>query len=153
MMTKLNITPFKVIGIAVRTSNIDGQAATDIGQLWGRFMSEGIGDKIPNKIDANILSIYTNYEGDHLKPYDTILGCRVDSLEDVPEGMVGQSFDGGTYTQFTCKGDLAKGLVYDAWLDIWSKDLDRVYTADFEVYGEKTQNPSDAEVDIFIAIR
>ncbi len=32
-------------------------------------------------------------------------------------------------------------------------DMDRAFTADFEVYGEKAQNPSDAEVDIFIAVK
>jgi len=32
-------------------------------------------------------------------------------------------------------------------------DLGRIFTADFEVYGEKAQNPSDAEVDIFIAVQ
>ena len=60
-------------------------------------MSEGIAEKIPNKIDQSILSIYTNYEGDHTQPYDTILGCKVSSLQEIPEGMVGQSFNGGTY--------------------------------------------------------
>jgi predicted transcriptional regulator YdeE len=32
-------------------------------------------------------------------------------------------------------------------------DLDRSYTADFEIYGEKAQNPENAEVDIFIAVK
>ncbi|MFT4644864.1 MAG: putative transcriptional regulator YdeE [Planctomycetota bacterium] len=32
-------------------------------------------------------------------------------------------------------------------------DLDRTYTADFEIYGEKVQNPQDAEVDIMIAVK
>ena len=32
-------------------------------------------------------------------------------------------------------------------------DLDRSYTADFEIYDEKAQNPENAEVDIFIAVK
>jgi len=28
-----------------------------------------------------------------------------------------------------------------------------VYTADFELYGEKAQNPTDAEVDVLVAIK
>ncbi len=151
-MQKVKIEPFKVIGIAVRTTNENGQSAQDIGQLWGKFMSDGISDKIPNKIDDNIFSIYTNYESDHTKPYDTILGCKVSSLENVPEGMVGQSFDGGTYGKFVSKGDLAKGVVFGTWSEIWKKDLDRVFTADFELYGEKSQNPAAAEVDVLVAI-
>lgn len=152
-MKKVTIKPFMVIGIAVRTSNIDEQSAQDIGQLWGKFMSEGTAGQIPNKVSEEILSIYTNYEGDHMKPYDTILGCKVDSLDTIPEGMVGQSFDGGTYGKYVCKGDLTQGAVWGTWSEIFEEKIDRVFTADFEVYGEKAQNPSDAEVDVLVAIK
>lgn len=152
-MQKVTIEPFKVIGIAVRTTNENGQSAQDIGQLWGKFMAEGIAEKIPNKIDASVCSIYTNYQGDQTEPYDTILGCKVSSIEKVPDGMVAQAFDGGTYGKFISKGDLTKGVVFGTWAEIWQKDLDRVFTADFEVYGEKSQNPIDAEVDVLVAIK
>jgi predicted transcriptional regulator YdeE len=32
-------------------------------------------------------------------------------------------------------------------------DLDREYSADFEVFGEKAQNPQHAEIDILIAVK
>lgn len=152
-MQKVKVEPFQVIGIAVRTTNENGQAAQDIGHLWGKFMSEGIAEKIPNKIDMCVLSIYTNYESDHTKPYDTILGCKVSSLDSIPDGMVGQAFEGGTYGKFVSKGDLTKGVVFGTWSEIWQSDLDRVFTADFELYGEKANNPSDAEVDVLVAIK
>ena len=151
-MKKLKIEAFHVIGISVRTTNENQQAAKDIPALWGRFMSEGIQAKIPNKIDAEVLSIYTNYEGDHTKPYDTILGCRVSSLDVVPEGMVAQSFEGGSYVEFVSKGDMNQGAVYNTWLEIWNADLDRKFTADFEVYGEKAKNPANIEVPIFVVV-
>ena len=150
---KIIIEPFRLIGISVKTTNENGQSAEDIGQLWNKFMSEGIMEKIPNKIENSILSVYTNYEGDHTQPYTTILGCKVSSLENIPEGMVGQSFNGGVYTGFVSKGDLTKGVVYDTWSEIWKKNLDRVFTADFEIYDEKAQNPADAEVDILVAVQ
>lgn len=151
-MQKVKIESFKVIGIAIRTTNENGQAAQDIPQLWSKFMSEGISEKIPNKIKNDIFCIYTNYESDHTKPYDTVLACQVSSLDNVPVGMVGHTFKGGLYEKFVTKGDLNQGIVYNAWLDIWEKGLDRNYTTDFEIYGEKAQNPADAEVDIFIAL-
>jgi len=151
-MQKVKIEPFKVIGIAVRTTNENGQSAKDIGQLWGKFMSEGTADKIPNKIDESIFSIYTNYQGDHTQPYDTILGCKVSSLENIPKGMLGQSFDGGTYCKFISKGDLTKGLVFDTWTEINQQKLNRVFTADFELYGEKAYDPTDAEVEVYVGI-
>lgn len=145
--------PFKVIGISVRTTNENNQAAKDISVLWENLMNEDTLNRIPNKTDNTIYSIYTDYEKDHTKPYTTILGCKVENLDHIPEGMVGKSFDGGDYIKFTTKGDLAKDLVINEWLKIWEMDMDRAFTADFEVYGEKAQNPSDAEVDIFIAVK
>lgn len=152
-MKQTTIKSFKVIGVSVRTTNENGQSANDIQALWDKFMSEGVANKIPNKIDGEILSIYTNYESDHTKPYDTILGCRVSSLEEIPEGMIGQFFEGGNYGEFISKGDLSQGIVYTTWTEIWEKDQDREFTADFEVYGEKAQNPIDAQVNIYIALR
>ena len=152
-MENVKIEPFKVIGIAVRTTNQDGQAGHDIQALWQKFMEQGIQEKIPNKVSNDILSIYTNYEGDYMQPYDTILGCKVSDLTDIPDGMVGQSFDGGNYAKFLTKGDLTKGIVYNAWVDIWSKPLARNYAADFEVYDQRSQNPNDAEVDIFLGLK
>lgn len=144
--------PFKVIGIAVRTTNENNQAAKDIPVLWEKFMSEDILNAIPNKIDTAVYSIYTDYEKDHTKPYTTVLGCKVENLDHIPEGMVGKSFEGGNYIRFTPKGNLAEGLVINEWNKIWNMDLGRIFTADFEIYGEKAQNPSDAEIDILIAV-
>ncbi len=152
-MQKLKIESFYLIGISVKTSNENGQSAQDISQLWTRFMSEGILAQIPNKTGEEVYSIYTNYEGDHTKPYDTILGCKVSTLDEIPVGMVGQYFEGGTYQKFVAKGDLSKGIVYGTWLSIWEQNLDRVFTADFEIYGEKAQNPADAEVEVLVAVK
>ena len=67
--------------------------------------------------------------------------------------MIGKEFEGGKYQKFTAKGDLTKGAVVQEWSKIWNSDLERTYTADFEVYGEKSQNPENAEVEIYVAIK
>ena len=152
-MEKLTIESFKVIGISVRTTNKNNQVAKDIGDLWGRFINDKVLEAIPNKIDNTIYSIYTDYESDHTKPYTTILGCKVKNLDIIPNGMVGKSIKGGNYVKFSTKGDLMKDLVINKWFEIWEMDLNRLFTADFEVFGEKAQNPADAEIDILIAIK
>lgn len=152
-MNKVKIEPFKVIGISVRTTNENNQAAKDIADLWGKFMNDKILEAIPNKIDNTVYSIYTDYESNHTKPYTTILGCRVENLNDIPNGMIGKSFDGGNYVKLSAKGDLMKGLIVNKWTEIWEMDLDRVFTADYEVFGEKAQNPTDAEIDFLIAVK
>lgn len=152
-MQNVKIEPFKVIGISVRTTNENGQSAQDIGQLWARFMAEGIGEKVPNKVSQDVYCVYTNFEKDHTKPYDTILGFRVSSLEHIPQGMAGHQVEAGNFSKYISKGDLTQGkVVYETWAEIWNTDLDRSFTSDFEVYGEKAQNPLDAEVEVFVAI-
>lgn len=116
-------------------------------------MAKNILNAIPNKIDNTIYSLYTEYESDHTKPYTTVLGCKVENLETIPDGMVGKAFESGNYIKITAKGDVTKGMIANEWMKIWKSDLDRIYTVDFEMYGEKAQNPTDAEVDILIAIK
>ena len=152
-MQNVKIEPFKLIGIAVRTTNENGQAVKEIGDLWGKFMSEGIADKIPNKVDLVKYSLYTDYEGDHTQPYTAIIGCKVTSLDNIPEGMVGKSFEGGNYVKTSAKGNLMEGIIADQWTKIWEMDLDRKFTADFEVFGEKAQNPDNAEIDFYVAVK
>lgn len=149
----MKIKKMHIIGISVRTTNENGQSGIDISALWNRFMSEGIAEKIPNKIDHSIYSVYTDYEKDHTKPYTTILGCKVSSLDNIPGGMVGKTIDEAEYTIFTAKGNIHEGVVFNEWVKIWSSDLNRTFTADFEVYGEKAMNPENAEIDIFIAVK
>lgn len=152
-MNIIKLDGFNVIGITVRTSNSDGHANIDIPLLWNKFMSENIVEQIPNKIDNTIYSIYTTYDGDYTKPYTTLLGCRVTSLDNIPSGLVGQTFNAGIYNKYVAKGNILAGIVIDKWKHIWSLDINRAYTQDFEVYGVKSQNLEDAEVDIFIAVK
>jgi len=116
-------------------------------------MSENMLQQIPNKVDNTIYCMYTEYEKDHTKPYTTLLGCKVENLENIPAGMIGKTVEGGNYIKQTVKGNLMQGVIATAWIKIWNANFSRLYTADFEVYGEKAQNPENAEVDIFIAVK
>lgn len=152
-MQNLTLEPFHLVGISVRTTNENGQAAQEIGAMWEKFLSENLLDSIPDKVDSTIYSVYTEYEGDHTMPYTAILGCRVNSLENVPNGMVGKTIPGGNYVKTSAKGDLTQGLIVNEWHGIWDVDLDRAYTTDFEAFGEKARNPNDAEVDFYLAVK
>lgn len=142
-----------MIGISVRTTNENGQATQDIPALWNRFMAEEIAKEIPNKADHSIYCIYSGYEKDHTRPYTATVGCRVENLDAIPHGMIGQTISEGKYSRHAVKGNISEGVVFSEWVKIWNSDLDRAYTADFEVYDERAQNPEHAEVDIFVAVR
>src|SRR3982751_4666784 len=135
-MKKTQIESFGVLGITVRTTNENEQSSRDISALWAKFMSEEIAGQIPGKIEDTIYCVYTDYEKDFTKPYTTLLGCKVVSKPAViPGGMSYREIAVGTYTQYTCKGNLSQGIVFDAWMEIWASTVQRKYTADFEVYG------------------
>ncbi|MET4142349.1 GyrI-like domain-containing protein [Pedobacter sp. UYP1] len=151
-MDTIKIDSFHVIGISVRTTNENGQAAKDIPVLWEKFMSEGILERIPNKTDNSLYCIYTAYEKDHTKPYTTILGCKVENLDDIPDQMIGKTIESASYQKFVAKGNLIQGAVYNEWNKIWNSELERTFTADFEIYDERSLNPENAEVDIFVAV-
>jgi predicted transcriptional regulator YdeE len=142
-----------VIGISVRTTNENGQSSQDIPALWNQFMTAGIANKITNKTSSTIYCIYTDYELDHTKPYTTILGCAVENLDTIPDGMVGIIINEGKFSEHLAKGNLIEGVVFNEWIKIWNSDISRTFITDFEVYGEKAQNPENAEVAIFIGIQ
>ncbi len=151
-MQNTQLAPFHIVGITVRTQNGHENTVTDITGLWQRFMQEGISAKIPNRADANAYAVYLSLIHDYTKPYTMIVGCKVDNLNNVPEGMVGHTVPGGSYVPFLSKGDVTKGSVFNTWQEIWNSDLKRAYTSDIEVYGPKSENLTDAEVDILIAV-
>jgi predicted transcriptional regulator YdeE len=153
-MEVAQVESFSVIGITVKTNNNDPvKLSNDMQNLWNKFMSENIMNQIQGKIDNNIYCIYTEYEGDYTKPYLALLGCKVDNLDAVPAGLIGKKFNSGSYTKYMAKGNLLQGIVYEKWKHIWNSDIARTYIADFEVYGEKSQNLENAEVDIFIGVK
>jgi len=149
----IKIDGFNIIGISVRTSNRNNQSAQDLAKLWGEFYEKGLFDKIPNKVSNDIYSIYTDYKSDFTDEYTTVIGMQVTSLEDIPAGLIGQQFSSDNFIRFVAKGSMPKAIV-DVWTDVWNRDkeLNRKYSYDFEVYGDKSQNGEDSEVDVYIAV-
>ena len=152
-MSKENINSFYIIGIAVKTCNTDGTAAQDIPALWGRFMGEQLENKIPNRLDETVYCVYTDYESDFQGPYLTLLGCRVSSLDEVPEGMVGKEIPAATYERILLEGDISGEAIYAAWGKIWASDLNRAYKADFEKYSADKCQAEIPSVEIFVSIK
>ena len=145
---------FKIIGISVQTTNQNNQAAADIGKLWQRFYAEEIINKIPKKESKDVYAIYTNYQSDYTGTYTTIIGQKVSSLDNIPDGLVGKEIRNENLKKYIAKGEMPNAVV-NTWLEIWNNDanLNRSYIADFEVYGAKAQNGAESEVEIYIGVR
>ncbi|MEM9648503.1 MAG: GyrI-like domain-containing protein [Bacteroidota bacterium] len=152
-MTHTKKGDMTIVGLSARTSNNPGEADRDIPKLWERFMAENTINRIPHKVDQTIYAIYTDYEGDHTQPYTIVIGCNVDSLDNIPEDLTVKLIPEAEYTRFIAKGDLTKDAVINTWMDIWKTDLNRTYTTDIEVYGDKAVDPTNGEAEILIATR
>ena len=143
---------FDIIGIDCITSNADDKAADDINALWQRFFNDAIGDQIPNREGNNIYALYTDYEGDHTKPYRFMLGCKVSESDNLPANLVQHFIPETRYGVFTAMGEQPKALI-QTWENIWEMEaLPRAFTTDFEVYGPKFFEPPLHEIKVHIAL-
>jgi len=150
---------FTMVGIAVRTSNAEQMTeARPIGKQWERLFKEGVLAAIPNKADANIVALYTEYASDKDGAYTYVLGARVTKVESVPAGMVAKKVPAGRYALFTSE----RGPVQKVVVEVWQRVLatpksalggDRTYKTDFEVYDRRAQNPADSVVDLYVSVK
>lgn len=144
------------MGLGVCASNADEmQPGTGkIGGVWQRFFQEKLEEKIPSRIHPELLfAVYTDYETDVNGVYTFILGCEVANLQNIPEGFKAAEIPGGKFLKFVASGPMPQTVIQE-WGNIWkffsnSSDVERAYTADYEVY--KKHSPS--EVDIYIAVK
>jgi predicted transcriptional regulator YdeE len=147
------IRKFKLIGLALKnkTTNEKGQSAIDCGNLWQKFQTEGIYNKITGKLTEEVFAVYHSYEGNYTKPFSYFIGCKVDpdTKNNELERLI---IDDGNYRKFTAKGKMPD-CIGKAWDEIWKSGVSRAYKYDFEVYGEKSKDWNNAEVDIYISVK
>jgi predicted transcriptional regulator YdeE len=150
---------FTVIGISVRTSNAEQMtAAAPIGKQWERLFKEGVLAAIPNKADAKIVAVYSDYASDKDGEYDYLLGARVTKVESVPAGMTVKNVAAGRYAVFTSERGPVQKVVVEMWRRVWATPKsamggDRAYKADYEVYDQRAQNPADSIVDLYVSVQ
>jgi predicted transcriptional regulator YdeE len=150
---------FTVVGIAARTSNAKEMTADGvIGKQWMRLFQEGLIGKIPNKADASIVAVYTDYASDRNGEYTYVLGARVTSDAEVPAGMVAKKIPGGKFAVFTSEKGSAPQVVPATWMKINSLPktavgADRTYGADYEIYDERARDPQNLQMDVYVGIK
>ena len=139
------IESFFVVGIEGRTSNareLSGEGV--IGRFWSRLFQEQLLNQIPNRVNDEIVAVYSDYESDKDGEYTYLLGARVHMPTKAPDGMGSRAIASGSYGMFTAQGGPPADMVIGIWKEIWSlensKKLKRAYETDFEVYGENAVN-------------
>jgi len=143
---------FRLAGVSVRTTNQNGQSQKDIGALWARVMSDNLLQKIGDKASHDTYCVYTDYETDHTGFYIALIGCKINSLANITEGFTGITMPAGKYQVYTLSGKFPEN-VHEAWLEIWNSDVERKYTADFDLYSANAKSFEETEVKIYLAIK
>jgi predicted transcriptional regulator YdeE len=148
----IELEEFSIIAISTRTINWGSQSLKDMGELWNNFLNNNLIEKIPNKISNDIYCLYTDYESDYKGYYTAILGCKVSSLESIPDGFIGKQFPKLKYQKIISQGKIPESI-FKTWQNIWQSDIKRAYKADFEVYGKESQDMSNAIVEIYLSVK
>lgn len=143
---------FKLVGLKLngKTTNQNNQSSKDCGNLWQKFETDKIFELIPEKLSNEIYAVYFNYEKDETTPFSYFIGCKVDMNSETPKELEELMIPTQEYSKFTAKGVMTC-CVTDTWKEIWNSDTERKFGFDFEVYDERSQDWSNAEVDIYIS--
>jgi len=149
---------FYVAGYQVRTNNANELSGHgEIGNLWQRVMTQNLGVQIPNRANAEIIVVYSNYDSDEKGEYSYLLGARVTSIEHLPAGMSYIKVVAGPYAVLTTgKGPVVEVLQAE-WRKIWGLQPAqlggrRAFVTDYEVYDQRASNPQDSQVEIHIGL-
>jgi len=148
--------PMFFIGNFVTTSNqTEMSEKALIPKQWEKFYTDQLINKIPSKKNTTILALYTNYESDKNGSYSFAIGSEVSNVEQIPDGMISYSIEPSEYIVFTTRTGPVQEVVVEAWQHIleWSKTNKRAFTTDFELYDERSIDPNNSQVDIYISIK
>ena len=138
--TTTELAAFTVVGIAAKQSN---DHPDQIGKLWETFFKAGGVDQIPNRISDDIFALYTEYEGDHTKPYTMVIGCKVADVGTLPDGLIAKSIRSAKYTVLKARGP-QPATVVNVWKHVYNSPINRAYLADFDRY----LGPDEVEVHV-----
>ena len=155
-MKTIKFDPINIIGIELRTTNENGKAFEEIPPFWQKFYQEGIIEKIPNKSSGEVYAIYTNFENvgeNNRGTYSLIIGCPVNSMDDIPEEFVSTIIPESNYAIFESETGVPEKIGV-TWQKIWKLseedkqfDVKRTYISEFEQY-----KPS-GEISIYIGLK
>lgn len=158
--TVTQLSDIKLVGISARTSNqaeMNPETAK-IATTMQHFFSKNLQEKIKNrKNPGRIFAVYTEYENDSNGAYTYFLGEEVSDFDIIDPELKCITLPAQSYKKFTSDPGVMPRVVIDLWLKIWDMTEEeiggkRAYLADFEVYDERSKDPNNAVLDIYLGI-
>jgi predicted transcriptional regulator YdeE len=145
--------PLLVMGKELRLNLADQNAPHKIEMLWQNLYAKNLlADVSFPERPVNIIGLYTDY--DSASNYSLIVGCTVQSLDNMPEGLVGRQIPEAKYAVFTVQGNTPQ-VLQEFWKELWDKKdtigFTRAFSFDFELYGQRYFSDKP-ELDVYISI-
>lgn len=144
-----HIPVFAVVGVSAMISGAE-KAAEEINALWQVFFEQQVGQRIENRDGESIYAVYSDYAGDHTKPYRLTIGYKVDGPVQATAFHAVQ-VEEADYAMMGAAGEQPKALM-ETWQAVWQSDLDRKFGTDFEVYGPRFFEEGVNEVLVCIGV-
>lgn len=150
-----------LVGVATRTTNAQEMTAdAKIPKLWGEFWQAGVLERVSEQLDSEaIYGAYYDYQDGAEGEYTLLVGYSVLNFSGLShiEGLQTVTIPAAKYAVFTTKQGPVAQVVGEAWQAIWqwmvSSEVERAFTGDFELYDERSIDPQNAQLDIYIAIK
>ena len=149
---------FNVLGIEKKI-DMD-KNFVQVPKFWQNEMEAGICPKLatlPGVVKSGeILGLCSDFDGEK-NQFSYIICTRVNTLDEIPDGMVVKEIPTARYAVFTAKGTVPEAVqkviryVYQTWFP--ETNYDRGAGPEFELYDERADGTDSAEVDIYIPIK
>lgn len=141
---------FSVVGLSAKIAGAE-TAAEEINILWEQFFKQSIGQMVDNRVDDVIYAVYSDYEGDHTKPYRLTVGYKIKGDPILKDHLTHVEVKEANYAMMSAAGEQPKAL-FETWTAVWQSDLDRRFETDFEVYGQRFFEAGVHEVLVAVGI-
>lgn len=139
-------------GVSVRTTNAEEMGPNgQLSKLWETYFQRNMA------LEKFIYALYTDYESDASGAYTVLIGHETANDAVLTDPNYDHAVaPASRYLVFTTKKGPVYEVVAQAWGDIWTYFRDseevRTFTGDYELYDAAHFDPTDAEVQIYIAI-
>ena len=155
------LKPIKLVGIQSRTNNALEMNESDrkIPGTIQKYFQNRLYEKISNRKKPGVTyCVYTDYESDFNGDYTFFIGEEIDFSSDVNLDFKTLTIPTQTYVKFTNGPGQMPEVCVNAWKKIWDMSVSdfggkRVYVADFEIYDERSQDPKNTILDIYVGIK
>ena len=146
---------FTVIGMDCLTTTEDNENHQVLIELWNEFKSRI--DEVQNKKNPTKMVGVYEQRRNYPNRFSYVASVEVNSLSEIPKGMIPKIVNGSKYAVFTHQGELCDidktyNYIYEEWLPE-SKYEKNVNGDNLEVFNLEFSEDDNSDVDLYIAIK